>query len=181
MIFLYVKTHTKTGMKYFGKTEQDPIKYEGSGKVWRKLLSTQGKDHTTEVVFASSSVEEIAEFAANYSEQFDIANNPGYANMIHESGGYIMRGKSNPNYSHGRAIGWKNDKTVQKSNDKIRNAEYHTKNRDMARARMKCRYYASKDNKTKSHEWYLEWKKLSKSDLPSFTEYYETIIEKNGK
>jgi hypothetical protein len=31
---LYVKTHNITGLKYFGKTTNDPFKYKGSGKYW---------------------------------------------------------------------------------------------------------------------------------------------------
>lgn len=28
-IYLYVKTHRKTGLKYFGKTVKDPLTYKG--------------------------------------------------------------------------------------------------------------------------------------------------------
>lgn len=35
MIYLYVKTHNITGLKYLGKTNnKDPHSYKGSGKYW---------------------------------------------------------------------------------------------------------------------------------------------------
>jgi hypothetical protein len=38
-IYLYVKTHNNTGMKYLGKTTKpDPHKYPGSGKRWTRHL-----------------------------------------------------------------------------------------------------------------------------------------------
>jgi hypothetical protein len=38
-IYLYVKTHNKTGLKYLGQTSQkDPHKYPGSGTRWRHHL-----------------------------------------------------------------------------------------------------------------------------------------------
>ena len=42
MIYLYVKTHNKTGLKYLGKTEQDPFVYLGSGKRWLNHLNKHG-------------------------------------------------------------------------------------------------------------------------------------------
>ena len=50
---LYLKTHIETGIKYLGKTEQDPYRYEGSGTKWRELLQEQGPEHTTNVLYQS--------------------------------------------------------------------------------------------------------------------------------
>lgn len=173
MIYLYVKTHTKTGIKYFGKTEQNPYLYEGSGKKWKKLLKEQGSEHQTEVVFSSNDLNEIRKFAEEYSEKNDIVNDSNFANMIEESGGYWMGNKANPNYKHGRAVNWKSNKKVQKLNDKIRNAEYHANNREKERARMKCRYYAIIGKKEDSKKWYDIWKKLSTKSISDFNIYYE--------
>ena len=41
--YLYVKQHSITGMKYFGKTTRNPIKYIGSGKYWKRHISKHGK------------------------------------------------------------------------------------------------------------------------------------------
>jgi len=32
--YLYIKKHNETGLKYFGKTTQDPYTYQGSGTDW---------------------------------------------------------------------------------------------------------------------------------------------------
>ena len=39
MIYLYIKTHNVTGLKYLGKTTQDPYKYKGSGKRWTNHIN----------------------------------------------------------------------------------------------------------------------------------------------
>ena len=50
-IYLYVKTHNKTGLKYLGKTiSKDPIKYKGSGLYWRNHITKHGYDVTTEII-----------------------------------------------------------------------------------------------------------------------------------
>jgi len=36
LLTLYKKTHRKTGLKYLGYTSQDPFRYIGSGKYWRR-------------------------------------------------------------------------------------------------------------------------------------------------
>ena len=42
IIYLYLKQHNITGLKYFGKTEQNPYKYKGSGIYWlRHLKNTE--------------------------------------------------------------------------------------------------------------------------------------------
>jgi len=50
MLFLYKKTHNKTGLKYLGKTQQDPYKYKGSGTYWTRHLAIHGNDVSTEIL-----------------------------------------------------------------------------------------------------------------------------------
>ena len=40
--YLYVKTHRITGLKYLGKTKQDPYKYRGSGVYWTSHIKKHG-------------------------------------------------------------------------------------------------------------------------------------------
>jgi len=43
--YLYIKKHSITGLKYFGKTtESDPYKYLGSGTYWKKHYKKHGKE-----------------------------------------------------------------------------------------------------------------------------------------
>lgn len=39
-IYLYVKRHNATGLRYLGKTTaKDPYRYKGSGVEWQNILS----------------------------------------------------------------------------------------------------------------------------------------------
>ncbi len=50
-IYLYVKTHNVTGLKYLGKTSRtNPHEYQGSGIYWRSHLKKHGKDCSTEIL-----------------------------------------------------------------------------------------------------------------------------------
>jgi hypothetical protein len=46
IIYLYVKQHSITKKKYFGKTTvMNPYKYRGSGLHWGRHLRKHGKQH----------------------------------------------------------------------------------------------------------------------------------------
>ena len=86
IIYLYLKTHNKTGLKYLGKTTQDPFKYKGSGLHWQRHIKKHGYDVTTEILFESFDKEEIKEKGIYYSELFDVVNSNEFANMRPENG-----------------------------------------------------------------------------------------------
>lgn len=86
-IFLYVKTHRITGLKYFGKTtNDDPYSYKGSGKHWRRHIAKHGYDVDTEIVGAFDNIDEASVFALNFSKVNDIVNSQMWANLIEENG-----------------------------------------------------------------------------------------------
>jgi hypothetical protein len=91
-IYLYVKTHRKTGLKYLGKTVQDPQQYHGSGKYWKKHLRVHGYDVETEILRECNSDEEIREWGLYYSELWSIVDardehgNKIWANLKEEAG-----------------------------------------------------------------------------------------------
>ena len=61
-IYLYVKTHNVTGLKYLGQTSSnDPYKYQGSGKYWRLHLKKHGNNVTTEILKECESKADIKE------------------------------------------------------------------------------------------------------------------------
>ena len=87
MIYLYVKTHNKTGLKYFGKTtNEDPISYCGSGKYWKNHLKKYGKDFSTEIVAKYDNQEECSKFALDFSRSNNIVESKLWANLIEENG-----------------------------------------------------------------------------------------------
>ena len=66
-IYLYLKTHAKTGLKYLGKTITDPYTYLGSGKRWRRHLAKHGNDIITEVLLETEDAQELARLMATRS------------------------------------------------------------------------------------------------------------------
>jgi hypothetical protein len=85
-IYLYKKTHNKTGIMYLGKTEKDPFKYKGSGKVWKAHIKKHGYDVTTEILGVFSNLEDFRKEAIRISEELNIVNSPDWANLRLEEG-----------------------------------------------------------------------------------------------
>jgi len=74
-IYLYIKTHNKTGLKYLGKTTtKDPHKYAGSGTYWINHLNKHGYDYSTEILRECQSNSEVREWGMYYSSLYDIVN-----------------------------------------------------------------------------------------------------------
>lgn len=80
-IYLYIKEHQQTGLKYFGKTVQDPFKYQGSGTYWKNHLKVHGDYVSTQVIFSSNDKEECKKFAIKFSLENDIVNSEEWANL----------------------------------------------------------------------------------------------------
>ena len=86
-IYLYLKTHKISGLKYFGQTSSDPYKYIGSGHIWKKHLKKYGKeDIHTEIIAECKSQEEVRELGLYYSELWNIVESKEFANLREESG-----------------------------------------------------------------------------------------------
>lgn len=52
-VYLYVKQHSITGLKYFGKTVRDPNTYFGSGTYWNRHIDKHGREHVETFLFGS--------------------------------------------------------------------------------------------------------------------------------
>jgi hypothetical protein len=85
---LYIKQHSITGLKYFGKTTRDPLKYNGSGKHWIRHIKKHGRKYiiTTHLIGPFTDAADISEFALFFSEEFDIVDSDLWANMKPENG-----------------------------------------------------------------------------------------------
>lgn len=105
-IYLYVKQHRETGLKYFGvTTKKDPYNYLGSGKYWRRHLRQHGSDVLTLHVWKFLDEDECAAFALNYSHDNNIVESTMWANLQPENGRPGrpvgcpgMKGDKNPQY-----------------------------------------------------------------------------------
>lgn len=86
--YLYIKEHTKTGLKYFGKTtKQDPVSYLGSGKIWTNHIKKHGKEFVKTTWYQLFTDEkELIEYAINFSSQNNIVESDAWANLKTENG-----------------------------------------------------------------------------------------------
>jgi hypothetical protein len=109
--YLYIKQHSVTGLKYFGKTNRDPYKYLGSGKYWTRHIKKYGKEHVVTLWVSElyTNKELLTEFALFFSEEYNIVESKEWANLIPENGltgalsgsgnhMYGKKGEDHPNY-----------------------------------------------------------------------------------
>jgi hypothetical protein len=86
-IYLYVKKHQITGLKYFGKTtKKDPYKYKGSGKYWLNHLKKHGNLIDTEIIGVFENVDECSKVALDFSIKNNILESNEWANLRLENG-----------------------------------------------------------------------------------------------
>jgi hypothetical protein len=85
-IFIYLKTHDESGLKYLGITKQNPHKYIGSGTRWLNHLKKHGRKITTKILFSSFDKKEVVEMGKFYSTLWDVVNNKEFANLKIEEG-----------------------------------------------------------------------------------------------
>lgn len=86
MLFLYKKTHNKTGLKYLGKTQQDPYKYKGSGTYWTRHLAIHGNDVSTEILLETEDPNELKQVGIYYSTLWNVVDSDEWANLKLENG-----------------------------------------------------------------------------------------------
>ena len=84
--YLYIKTHNKTGLKYFGKTVSDPLTYKGSGIRWRRHLKKHGNDVSTKILGYYTDRDECSRAAQTFSEKHNIVESKEWANIMVENG-----------------------------------------------------------------------------------------------
>ena len=85
---LYIKQHSITGLKYFGKTTRDPLKYNGSGKHWNPHIKKHGKKYVINLWVSEPFTDSIAisEFALAFSRDNNIVESEDWANIDPENG-----------------------------------------------------------------------------------------------
>ena len=88
MIYLYIKVHSITGLKYFGvhRSSKNPWKYLGSGKYWKAHIKKYGTQYVKTIeVFGFDCQEDATEFALKFSIDNDIVDSKEWANQIVEN------------------------------------------------------------------------------------------------
>ena len=86
--YLYIKQHSITGLKYFGKTtRKDPYTYNGSGTHWTRHIKIHGKEHVV-TLWVSELYQDtsISDYALQFSIENDIVESKEWANLKPENG-----------------------------------------------------------------------------------------------
>lgn len=86
-IYLYVKQHSITKLKYFGKTTcKNPYKYRGSGKYWINHCDKHGWDKVETLrVWKFNNQTDCTDFALNFSKANMITSSDEWANLMEEN------------------------------------------------------------------------------------------------
>ena len=91
-LYLMVKTHTVTGLKYLCKkvttSDSKAISYLGSGTRWNNHLKVHGKHINTEIIvkYELDKIEEFSKLCIEHSNKFNIVKSNDWANLIIETG-----------------------------------------------------------------------------------------------
>lgn len=104
-MYLYVKTHNVTGLKYLGITINDPHTYKGSGTKWNRHLKEHGNDVSTEVLLVTDDLKKLRKVSKYYSELWDIKNSESFANSRMEGGCFTVRAAKKP-HTNDRVSPW---------------------------------------------------------------------------
>ncbi len=88
IIYLYIKQHSITGLKYFGKTtRKDPFKYRGSGMYWQNHINKYGKEYIkTLEIWGFDDINLCSKFALKFSKNNNIVESKEWANLQPENG-----------------------------------------------------------------------------------------------
>jgi len=89
-LYLLVKEHNITGLKYLCKHESqsfdDCVKYRGSGVYWRRHIKQNDNNVTTRCLFVTEDKDIFKKVAKEYSIKFDVVNSKEWANLTIEEG-----------------------------------------------------------------------------------------------
>ena len=87
VIYIYVKTHLDTGLKYLGKTNNpNPHTYKGSGLRWMRHIEKHGYNVKTEILRECYTNDEVREWGLYYSNLLNVVESDEWANIKPESG-----------------------------------------------------------------------------------------------
>ena len=108
IIYLYIKQHSITKLKYFGRTIKNPWKYNGSGTYWTQHIKKHGVEFVeTIAVFEFETQDDCSRFALDFSNKNRIVESTEWANLVLEDGMARYTGKSSEKHSTTMIEKWK--------------------------------------------------------------------------
>jgi len=125
--FLYIK-ETPLGLKYLGKTTQDPYTYKGSGIYWNNHLKKNNftiNDIKTTILLETTDRNELKEMGLYYSELYNVVDNKKWANLkpeIGDGGSGKMKDEVKEKIKKtmkGKKLIW-SEETIKKRNEKLK-------------------------------------------------------------
>lgn len=125
--FLYIK-ETPSGLRYLGKTTQDPHTYKGSGIYWCNHLKKNNftiNDIKTTILLETMDENELKEKGLYYSQLYDVVNDPKWANLkpeIGDGGSGKMKDEVKEKIKKtmkGMKLIW-SEETIKKRNEKLK-------------------------------------------------------------
>jgi hypothetical protein len=120
-IYLYVKTHNQTGLKYLGKTTAtDPHAYPGSGLYWTDHLRTHGSNYLTEILLETEDSEEIRTVGRYYSALWNVVESDEWANLQPEEGQGFASGKHHHSKRPGYINPAKQEENRQRASERMK-------------------------------------------------------------
>ena len=154
--YLYIKRHSKTGLKYFGKTTRSEKyllnTYKGGGRYWNRHLAIHGSDYVETIWYELfTDRDDCVEFAKFLSEECDIVSSVLWANEKPEDG--LMGGQIS-GYLKGKTPWNKGKKQSAEHIDKriVRQHSEETKNKKSLAMTGKNKYVRTDDHRRKISE-----------------------------
>lgn len=105
MYYLMIKEIEQTGLKYLCKRKQyadpfDHVKYKGSGKLWRRILSAHPEYTIKTTVLGLYDKDDLAKYGLHYSNLYNIVESSEWANLMPETGDGGQTHKGTHPYRH---------------------------------------------------------------------------------
>jgi hypothetical protein len=176
--YLYIKT-SPMGLKYLGKTIKDPFTYIGSGKIWQRHLKKHNltiNDITTEIIFETYDLDELARKGLEYSKLFNVVESDDWANLRDETGD---GGDTSKFIDYTNPIFHKSDRSKH-LNEWISDVSDEERQR-VYRERSSKIDFDARDKKTKENTNWEAWRESVRNRKLDYSKFLWKTHEKNKK
>lgn len=192
-IYLYVKWHSVTGLKYFGYTQNNPLttKYYGSGIYWTSHIEKHGRKYVQDICFwIFEDQESASNFALDFSKRHNIVESNEWANLVIEDAKPGAGVNALRNRTYKEIYGESADYQKQIRSEAMTGFKHSNEVIDSLRSLAEAQY-ADPDQKQKHYDAACEFNKIyriwindgkiNKRVLPENLHQYDFNIWKKGR